>query len=292
MKLTTGKCGDNIFYEFNSKTGELFLSGSGEMYNYGNQEPELSDFCLRNEIKHLIISGDITKIGGYAFGAVYSLESVSFPLSLREIACGAFCNCTSLKHLELPEGVRKIGDEAFSGCASLKSVNIPEGIESVEHSVFQGCASLECIELPQTVKSIEGYAFAGCKKLAEVNIPKGVADIKNHCFFGCKSLKSPIYIPEGVEHLGDCAFNGCEALEDIYLPDSLASIGSWAFENSVKNIYYSGSHEQWKRIKKFYGRQAYLHIAIHFGKTDSPEADTDTEDWFVEENGRGHYEEF
>ena len=131
--LTTGKCGDNVKYSFESDTGTLTISGTGDMYDYSSNK---SVFYDNGKIKTVIIEKGVTSIGNYAFENCSSLESVTIPDSVTSISSWAFYYCTSLASITIPDSVTSIGFCAFSGCTSLTSVTIPDSVTSIGNSAF------------------------------------------------------------------------------------------------------------------------------------------------------------
>ena len=114
--LTTGKCGVNVTYSFDTSTGMLTISGTGDMadYSFGNSSP----FDSNSNIKSVIIENSVTSIGSCAFDG-----------------------CTSLTSVTIPNSVTSIGDNAFHGCTSLTSVTIPNSVTSIGIYTFRGCTS-------------------------------------------------------------------------------------------------------------------------------------------------------
>ena len=57
-------------------------------------------------------------------------------------------------------------------------------------------------------------------------------------------------IKNGITSIGDWAFENCSGLTSIEIPNSVTSIGDVAFYNcsSLKDVYYTGTEEQWKKI--------------------------------------------
>ena len=78
----TGRCGDSITWTLDD-SGNLTLSGSGEMWNYGYVTSPFKDYG----IKTVTIGEGITSIGDYAFAYCSGLAKIT---SLAEIppVCG------------------------------------------------------------------------------------------------------------------------------------------------------------------------------------------------------------
>lgn len=98
--LTSGKCGNNATYSFNSATGTLTISGMGDMAGYGldvnTQTLTMPRDSYRNKIESVVIGDGITSIGGRAFFECSSLISVTFPNSVTSIDIRAFLDFESL----------------------------------------------------------------------------------------------------------------------------------------------------------------------------------------------------
>ena len=124
------------------------------------------------EIKHLVVSSDVTWLSDYAFSGCTSLETVSYePNSedLKYIDEGVFKGCSSLTSIILPEKLHMIGIEAFKGCTSLTSITLPTGLDNIGISAFEGCTGLTSITLPYTLVYAPGKdAFKDCTKLVTV----------------------------------------------------------------------------------------------------------------------------
>ena len=130
----TGRCGDSITWTLDD-SGNLTLSGSGEMWNYGYDTSPFKDY----EIRKVTVEYDITSIGEYAF-----------------------VGCSGMTELTLPNSVTSIGGNAFEGCSGLTELILPNSVTSIGESAFSGCSGLTELTLPNSVTSIEGYAFFDC----------------------------------------------------------------------------------------------------------------------------------
>lgn len=144
------------------------------------------------------------------------------------------------------------------------AVEIPTKIKdikvtSIGNEVFFGCSELTSIEIPSSVTKIGEAAFSGCSGLTSINVEAGneVYDSRDNCnaiikkatntlIQGCKNTK----IPSSVTSIGYYAFYDCSGLTGIEIPSSVTSIGDLAFWfcSGLKDVYYTGTQEQWNAI--------------------------------------------
>ena len=85
--LTSGSCGDNVTYSFNSSTGTLTISGEGPMTDYGFSS---SPFYNNSSIINVTIQSGVTSIGKSTFCYCKGLTSVTIPGSVTSIGSSAF----------------------------------------------------------------------------------------------------------------------------------------------------------------------------------------------------------
>lgn len=174
------------------------------------------------------------------------------------------CDYNAKGAVEIPTKIKdikvtSIGNEVFFGCSELTSIEIPSSVTSIRDQAFSSCRGLTGIEIPSSVTKIGEAAFSGCSGLTSINVEAGneVYDSRDNCnaiikkatntlIQGCKNTK----IPSSVTSIGNYAFYDCSGLTGIEIPSSVTSIGDLAFWfcSGLKDVYYTGTQEQWNAI--------------------------------------------
>ena len=252
----TGRCGDSITWTLDD-SGNLTLSGSGEMWNNGYDDSPFKDY----EIRKATVKYGITSIGESAFLGCRGMTELTLPNSVTSIGGNAFEGCSGLTELILPNSVTSIGNAAFFGCSCLTELILPNSVTSIGNYAFSDCSGLEKITvdrgnkrydswgncnsiietgtntlivgcknsvIPNSVRSIGDCAFYGCSGLTKLTLPNSVRSIGDGAFSGCSGL-TELTLPNSVMSIGDCAFYGCSGLTELILPNSVRSIGDIAF---------------------------------------------------------------
>ncbi len=141
--------------------------------------------------------------------------------------------------------VTRIGDGAFEDCTGLTSVTLGNSVTSIGDVAFYDCSGLTSITILDSVTSIGACAFADCTGLTSITIPDSVTSIGYGTFDGCTGLTS-ITIPNSVTSIEDAAFDGCASLKDVY---------------------YTGSKDEWKAISIGEYNGCLLNATIHYNWT-------------------------
>jgi len=247
--LGSGTCGENLTWTLSS-TGELRISGTGEMwdYPYYKNENALVSY-LRLQVGYIVIEDGVTSIGDSAFSFCSRFQSVTIPSSITSIGSRAFASCDTLLSISIPNSVTYLGIDVFSNCNTLRSVTIPNSVASIERGLFYSCIFLESVTIPDSVISIGDYAFSGCARLTSISIPNSVNYLGKDVFSGCVSLPSMV-IPNGVTSIGQGSFYNCHSLFSVTIPNSITSVGALAFYEcvSLNKVYYIGTEEDWGKL--------------------------------------------
>ncbi len=208
----SGTCGEEITWELDPAAGILTIDGKGAMPDYSYSEPAPWYAC-RSRIFQVVITGEITELGAYAFYGCQLLLSVdASACTFRAIGEAALQNCMALQSfLFTPGETLELGADAFAGCAALTSLklNAPEG--SIGAGAFAGCLALETVSLPVKAADLGADTFAGCAALKELTLPETLDTIGKDCFRGCIAL-TKLSFPESLQKVERYAFSGCGTL--------------------------------------------------------------------------------
>ena len=201
----SGKCGENVYYNYSKETKELIISGEGDMYDYGDYDSEIGVSPVSTYIfDKVIIMDGVTSIGDGTFSSC-DIYSISLPNSITKIGEYAFSNCGELNDIVIPDSVQSIGKWAF--CMSgITNATIPEGVTTIEENTFSN-SSLTSIFIPDSVTSMSANVFNGTPYYNdESDWENGLLYIDNH-LIGVKDTVETCYIKDSTVTIADCALD-------------------------------------------------------------------------------------
>ncbi len=221
----------------------------------------------------------VTTRGENCFKGCTSLPTITLPASLSAVSDNCFDGCTSLTSIEIPDQVKTIGKYAFNECSSLADVHFGTGVETLGECSFFAIA-VKKLELPSNIKVVGPRSFYRCEAMTEVTFNEGLTTLgslsfgnctalkeislpstlnqfvsgestfgKGSTFEECKSLTSAV-LGKGRQSLPSDFFSGCLNLAKVYIPKNIVTVEYEAFgaPTYIKDVYYSGSEEEWKAI--------------------------------------------
>ena len=239
----TGRCGDSITWTLDD-SGNLTLSGSGEMWNNGYDDSPFKDY----EIRKATVKYGITSIGESAFLGCRGMTELTLPNSVTSIGDCAFYGCTGLTELILPNSVSSIGDIAFTYCSGLEKITVESGnscydsrdncnsiIDTEFNTLIVGCKNSV---IPNSVTSIGYYAFYGCSGLTELTLPDSVASIGDGAFICCSDLSKITSLAEIPPMCGSGVFDRVNKTNcELIVPEgSVAAYKQAEVWNEFSNI--------------------------------------------------------
>lgn len=252
---TSGTCGPNAKWSYDSSTKTLTISGSGTMDDYGHDwaggnHKARPWAAYQEEIENVIICNGITSIGREAFGSTWgaggdsNLRSVSIASTVTRIGAQAFAWTKELEAIDLPDGLKSIGELAFEG-AGLKAIRIPASVETIEGDaslgpgLFTECENLESIDVDvrnKKFRSVDGVLFEGntllrypaAKAESTYVVLDGTVQIAYEAFENASALTS-LSVPASVRKIESFAFSGCTSLQNVTLSEGITKVSSTAF---------------------------------------------------------------
>ena len=238
----------------------VYASDTVEKADTGSADASVSDFTIENgvltaymgESKNVVIPDGVKVIGDGApvFGS--TVESVTIPASVTEIAEMAFHGCSALKSATFAEGsqLKKIGESAFYTATSLETLTIPEGVTEIGTNAFYATHALREINLPASLTTVCGgdwfgklFTFgttAGApQSLSAVNFADGNSVYSSHdgvvysadgkTLIYCPAKKTSIDWLAGVETIKTDSFFR-STVTDLQIPEGVTAIGENAFK--------------------------------------------------------------
>ena len=212
---------------------------------------------------------------------------------------GEYTGRSCLKQVIFSEGITAIGtkddayskDGIFQECDNLESVVIPNSVTEIENHAFYKCKNLSSITLGDNVNWMGAGAFhstaywnddnnwveSNGDKLLYLNNWLIRTDVSGECIvrqgtrgicsfvFNYNNNLESIIIPDGVVCIGDVAFQSTR-LKSVEIPASVSYIGKWAFNNAedLKDVYFTGTEEQWNAIEIGEYNTALQNATIHY----------------------------
>ncbi|MBQ0141740.1 MAG: leucine-rich repeat domain-containing protein, partial [Prevotellaceae bacterium] len=157
-KITSGKCGDNLRWNYNDDV--LVISGTGTMYDYTQgTAPWMPMF--KDSISSLVINNGCTSIGNFAFYGLSNknLKTIDIPNSVEQIGQYAFANCEYVKNLYLGLSLEKISAKAFA---------------NDERLIYITCYAIEPPLLDESAfVNYDAYLSVPCESQADYKVSKG-----------------------------------------------------------------------------------------------------------------------
>ncbi len=251
--IKSGMCGENVRWSFDTTTGIITISGTGDMYTYGKAE-SWGYHRYRNEIKKVIIEEGITSIGSRAFYEAPLSGDLVLPKTLNYIANEAF-TYTNITSVNLNEGMY-LGGQSFAYINSLKEVTIPKDLiymlTPASNAMRDNAAFIRCESLEKVI--IKGGGIVDFQQSDPVQ-----NGIGGDLFADCKSLKDIIIDSRDIEYVDLVTYHA----------DGVQQGGTfWLGNNPTFYIYKNSTTEATLR-KAGYFRNASVQYIARFSKLET-----------------------
>lgn len=191
-------------------------------------------------VPSVLDGGNVTSIASEAFRDSPYLREVIIEEGIAGIAENVFLNCTSLESITFPQSLKEIGTHAVTNTKWEKDIFEKSDEIIINDILVEVKSDIVSYTIPDSVTCIASGAFYGNKELKEVRFNDRLEKIGNYAFSGCTGLTG-IKIPSGVKIIGYGAFSGCTQLE-IMVASSVEQIATEAFSD-VEKLIYKGNLE-------------------------------------------------
>lgn len=191
-------------------------------------------------VPSVLDGGNVTSIASEAFRDSPYLREIIIEEGIAGIAENVFLNCTSLESITFPQSLKEIGTHAVTNTKWEKDIFEKSDEIIINDILVEVKSDVVSYTIPDNVTCIASGAFYGNMELKEVRINDRLEKIGNYAFSGCSSL-TDIKIPSCVKTIGYGAFSGCTQLE-ITVDSSVEQIAAEAFLD-VEKLIYKGNLE-------------------------------------------------
>lgn len=143
--IDSGKCGDNVTWQYDSETRTLTISGTGDMYDYGKDKAPWN--VLKNKVKidNIVVEEGVTGIGNHAFYGVGFNNKVEIASSVKKIGAENFYYGTSNYKPIFINGTQLAIDSTAFANKGKAAIRVPvENIQQItENKIFEGFTNLK-----------------------------------------------------------------------------------------------------------------------------------------------------
>ena len=248
-----GTFGNGMTWTISAATGELTITGSGDMPDWGTPA-DAPWYDYKDMVRTLTIGSGITAVGSNVFRFYSSIKEVNLPDSLEKIGDDAFSNCSVLRSVVIPDNVKTIGDYAFQSCLNLVNVSIPEGVQHIGDYAFTFCPALSGAAIPESVTEIGEYAFGCYIDYEDHLLPKPYADFVIYGYAGTEAE----------------AYADAIGIPFELLADSSGKCGpdvSWTLDGKTRELTVSGTGKMWDDVPPPWDKDLIREITIGDGIT-------------------------
>ncbi len=202
-RTITGTCGEHLTYTLEPTTGDLTISGHGDMYDYksaGYLQSSSPFFRCRNLIKNITFPEGITSIGEYAFyQCPYPQNHITLPQSLQQIKQYAL-------HFS-PNGEKKKlwsenGDSYYyyDNSINVTEIQVGSNVSYIGYMAFsEAVTTISCAATTPPALQNNSYYNSPAEYLLLIRCPRGTS-AAYRAAWGDKGIKrwKYIYTEEGM----------------------------------------------------------------------------------------------
>lgn len=197
----SGKCGDDVYFDFDAETGTLVISGTGEMYDYEmSYSGTVSDvpfFSYAKSIKKIVIEDGVTGLGLWTAFCAENVEEIHFPASVTKIPDSSLPDSSKKNHMIYADEGTYAYEYAIENWYGINGkIQGKCGYEA--HYTFDEATGLLTIggtgeiDYYNTYQTFAPWKLSGWNDLIkDVVIEEGITSLgSNETFANCPNIKS------------------------------------------------------------------------------------------------------
>ena len=175
LPATSGQCGENMTWKFDTTTDTLTISGTGDMYttaetvdDFWNGAREYEPGWWKLPVKHIVVEEGVENLSNFAFATengYYEIqESIKLPTTLQSIPEFGFIFSTAIKSLTIPEGVTTLTGWPFgspgNSFTALTDLYLPASLKEMDITTIM----LSGLDNRNATPTLETIHFAGTEE--------------------------------------------------------------------------------------------------------------------------------
>lgn len=240
----------------NSTFDTLFFNAidcktSGAYYD-NRVERTIGAFEYNKNFSEIVFGERVERIPEYLLYNCHGIDSIEFPLSIKEIDRFALHNTDwydrttadmlyvnnilysykgnndTIEASNFKDNTIAIASHCFKENSKLRYVELPSTIQSIYNSAFENCTNLREINLPYDLDVLGDYAFRNCKNLTNVRFNNLLREMGKYCFANCSSLQEA-RLPSTLKEMKEGVFYNCHNIRHANIPNEIKNIPAGTF---------------------------------------------------------------
>lgn len=246
------KCGDNMYAYYDGSNSELFITGTGNMYDYTN-----SITPWENNIVKVYIDNEILSISKGALSKCSNLEEIYIYGKNCRIYDNELKNCEKLNiyynnNAEITSfcqenNIASLGYDYMYKCGD----NINAFLNSENQTLYlygtgdtynylgeytpwiDQVNKIKTVVIEKGINNIGNGLFYDNVNIEQISLTDSIFKINPYAFYNCTNLKE-IKLPKYIEFIEYKTFENCKNLENVIFSDYMDTIKEYAFMGCTK----------------------------------------------------------